>query len=483
MPRTALPPTAHPDRLLPPDPATRTIARDLYDAVSAMPIISPHGHVPASWFAQDLHFRNPTDLFITPDHYLTRILHASGVPLADLGVRQRDFGGERARHAFLLLGEHWPAFAGTPVRYWFEDSLTRVFGISRRFGPDTAGAIYDELDAMLADDEFTTRRLVERFNIAFISTTDDPCDDLAVHDQTNADPAFSPRLAPAFRPDRYLEPARADFAALAAALGDAAGCDTSTYAGHVEAMRVRRRHFKAHGAVLSDHSHADAGFARLDGRQAETLYAEALAGRITAADAHRLRRHMMADQAALAREDGLVMTIHPGVHRDYDEATLAGYGHDSGADLPSRIEFTEALRPLLNECGDDPDFHLVAFTMDESVYSRELAPLAGFYPSLYIGAPWWFIDAPEPIGRYYADVVPAAGFTKLSGFIDDTRALCSIPARHDMSRRLTARYVASLVADHRLSLDEGVRIMRDSVDAQPRRVFKLPACGTHNDQQ
>jgi glucuronate isomerase len=463
----------HPDRLLPTKEPELSIARDLYESVKDAPIVSPHGHVPIEWFARDLHFDNPTELFITPDHYVTRVLHAQGVALEDLGVAQQSFTGQQARNAFLLLGRHWRAFAGTPMRYWFEDALERVFGITTRFGGDTAGAIYDELDALLAQPEFSTRSLIKRFNIDFISTTDDPIDDLSLHEHINDDPDFQIRVAPAFRPDRYLEVGRPGWPSLVRNLGAVAGVDATDYSGFTEAMRIRRRYFKDHGAVLSDHSHADVGSERLSDELAASLFAKAMDGRIETDEAVRLRRHLFNDQASMAQHDGLVMTVHPAVHRDYDRLGLKTFGHDIGADIPGKAEFAVGLEPLLNEYGNNPDFHFVAFTIDETVYSRELAPLAGYYPSVYVGAPWWFIDAPESIERYFAAVVPYAGFTKLSGFIDDTRALCSIPSRHDMNRRVTAGYIAKLVADHRISKDEGLDLVRYAISMHPREVFKL----------
>ena len=463
----------NPDRLLPPAEPVLGYARDLYESVRSLPIVSPHGHVPVQWFAEDLHFKNPTELFITPDHYVTRVLHGQGVSLAELGVNQHHFSDEQARHAFDLLGHFWFAFAGTPMRYWFEDALASVFNVGTKFGADTAGRIYDELNELLQQPEFTTRSLANKFNLAFVSTTDDPVDDLALHDRVNKDPGFSARVAPAFRPDKYLEPGGADWPQLVARLGGSAGVNASDYDGFTEAMRIRRQYFKDHGTVLTDHSHFDVGSERLDDGEARKLFADAMVHAISPEDAIRLRRHLFNDQAKLAQEDGLVMTVHPAVYRNYDPSTFAHYGVDAGADIPARVEFVEHLAPLLHDYGSNQDFHFVIFTMDETVYSRELAPLAGFYPSVYIGAPWWFIDAPESINRYFGAVVPYAGFSKLSGFIDDTRALCSIPARHDMNRRLTAGYVAGLVADHRISLDEGMELVRYAVDTHPREVFKI----------
>ncbi|WEV67227.1 glucuronate isomerase [Bifidobacterium sp. ESL0769] len=466
-------PVLSPDRLLPAEGLPLRVARELYESVKDLPIVSPHGHIPVEWFARDKHFANPTDLFITPDHYVTRILHGQGVPLSALGVGQTDFTEAQARDAFLLFGKYWFAFAGTPMRYWFEDSLVRVFGINKKFGPDSASAIYDELNEMLKTPEFSTRALANRFNMEFVSTTDDPVSDLKLHDQVNADPDFKPFVAPAFRPDKYLEPSRADWPQLVRDLGASADIDASTYLGFTEAMRSRRRYFKDHGAVLSDHSHVDLNSERLSDGEVRMLFAEAYAGNIEAGDAARLRAHLFNDQARFAQEDGLVMTVHPAIARNYDAAAFAHYGADVGGDIPARAEFVEGLRPLLNEYGNNPDFHFVAFTDDETVFSRELAPLAGFYPAFYIGAPWWFIDAPDSISRYFHAVVPYAGFAKLSGFIDDTRAICSIPSRHDMNRRVTASFVSSLVCDRRISMDEGLAIMRAQVSTQPKRVFKI----------
>lgn len=167
------------------------------------------------------------------------------------------------------------------------------------------------------------------------------------------------------------------------------------------------------------------------------------------------------------------MTIHPGVRRNHHTDTFASYGPDVGCDIPIAVEYTDSLRPLLDAYGTHPNLHLVLFTIDETVYSRELAPLAGFYPSVYVGVPWWFIDAPEAIRRFRSAVTETAGFSRTSGFIDDTRAFCSIPARHDMSRRLDAGYLSELVTEHRLPEDEAYEAIHDLVVTNPRSVFKL----------
>ena len=463
----------HPDRLLPADPGARAVARRLYDEVRALPIISPHGHVDAHLLVDDEAFRDPASLFVTPDHYVTRLLHANGVPLAELGVGAGPLSEPAARTAWRHLCSHWPDFRGTPVRTWLECELVEIFGIDVRPCAATADEIYDLVAARLADDAYRPRALFERFGIDVLATTDDPCDDLAAHARLAADPSWSHRVIPTFRPDRYLEPGRADWPALVTRLGEVAGCDPGTYAGWVAAMESRRDHFRSHGAVSADHSHTDVGTDPLTTAEAARIYRAARSGPVPAGEATALRRHMLLEMARMSADDGLTMTLHPGVRRNHHPPTFAAFGPDTGHDLPLRADFTDPLRPLLERFGTHPGFTLVLFTLDETAFSRELAPLAGFYPSVYVGAPWWFLDAPEAVGRFRAAVTETAGFAKTSGFIDDTRAFCSIPARHDMSRRLDAGFLAHLVVEHRLDEDEARDTAVDLVVGRPTVVFGL----------
>jgi glucuronate isomerase len=462
-----------PDRLLPTDPGQRAIARELYALVQKLPIVSPHGHVPIEWIADNRPFRDATELLLTPDHYITRLLHSHGVPLHELGVGVPELSADRSRAAFRILCEHWPAFRGTPMRMWMEDELAGIFDIHHALSADSADAIFDEVTARLAEPDFMPRRLLERFDVEVLATTDDPLDSLEAHAAVAADPQVATRVLPTFRPDELLEPGSARWLSRSESLAESADVDVSSLDGFIEALRRRRAHFAAHGAVSTDHSHADAGAVRLEPAAAEQLYRAARAGTISLTETTALRRHLVFEQARLSTEDGLVMTIHPSIARDYDPATREKYGPNVGADIPLRGEFVHALRPMLNAFGTHPGFRLVAFTTDETTFASELAPLAGFYPSLFVGAPWWFIDTPDAIHRYYSAVSPNAGFGKLSGFIDDTRALCSIPARHDMNRRVTARYFAGLVADHRLSLEDAAAGVVELIQNQPRRVFGL----------
>ncbi len=463
----------HPDRILPSDPTLRPIAREIYQSVKDLPIVSPHGHVPGEWLAEDRPFADPTSLLITPDHYVNRLLHANGVPLSALGVGQSDFTPEQSRAAFGLLCDHWTVLRGTPMRFWFESELADIFGIDLQPSDETADDIYDAIAAALATPDFRPRALYDRFRIELLATTDDPCDDLAAHARLAADPTWTGTVVPTFRPDRYLEAASPQWNDLVDRLGEVSGHDTGSYAGWVAAMENRRAYFKRHGAISADHSHRDARAEPLSPAQAEQLYGLARAERITPDEADTLRRAFMFEQARMAADDGLVMTLHPAVYRNHHTSTFETYGADVGCDIPMAVEFTNALQPMLAAFGTSANFQLVPFTIDETVYSRELAPLAGFYPSVYVGVPWWFIDAPEAMARFRGAVTETIGFTRTSGFIDDTRAYLSIPARHDLSRRVDSGYLAKLVGDHRLSVEEALESAHELVVGNPRRAFKL----------
>ncbi|WP_454083341.1 glucuronate isomerase [Georgenia sp. Marseille-Q6866] len=466
----------HPDRLLPTEPEVRDVARRLYAATKDLPIISPHSHVPPQWLVDNKPFADPVSLLLSPDHYVLRMLHANGAELSDLGRGPNgpvELDEAGARKAWRILCENYYLFRGTPVKYWFDTTFVEVFGITEVPSAETADAIYDQIAEALTRPEFLPRALFERFGISVLATTDDPLDDLAPHRALAEDPTFTGRVIPTFRPDRFLELARPGWADLARQLGEVSGVDTGDYAGYIAALENRRRYFKEHGAVSSDHSHADAGTEPLELAEAERIYAAALRGEATAEEGRAFHRHMMSETARMATEDGLVMTLHPAVYRNHDTDNFERYGADAGSDIPIKVEFTKALQPLLARYGNHSNLTLVVFTIDETVYSRELAPMAGFYRSMHVGVPWWFIDAPEAIRRFRGAVTETAGFYRTSGFIDDTRAFLSIPTRHDMSRRLDAAYLAELVAQHRLTEDEALATALDLVTTIPKKVFKL----------
>lgn len=463
----------HPDRLLPPDPGVRAIARQLYEAVRDLPILSPHGHVTADLLHRNETFADPASLLITPDHYVTRLLHANGVSLDRLGVGRGPLSETDSRDVWRLVCENWAVFQGTPVRQWFDVELADTFDINERPSSKNADALYDQIADCLTQDAFRPRALFERFGIEFLATTDDPADDLAAHAALAADPSWAARVVPAFRPDRYLEPAQAGWTAAINRLGEVSGIDTGTYLGYLGALEDRRRYFIEHGAISSDHGHQDVHTDPLTTGEASRIYGEARAGRATAAESRAFRGHMLSEMARMSCDDGLVMLLHPGAQRDHHTPSALAYGANNGSDIPRATEYTTALRPLLERFGTHPNLNLVLFTLDETAWSREIAPLAGFYPSVYIGAPWWFLDAPDAIHRFQSAVTETAGFSRLSGFVDDTRAFCSIPARHDMSRRLDSAFLARLVAEHRLDEDEALETAVALVADNPRRVFRI----------
>lgn len=463
----------HPDRLFPADPGVRALARRLHEHVRDLPIVSPHGHVDARVLLADAAFSDPATLLISPDHYVFRLLHAAGVGLRELGVGLAELSDDQARTSWRLLCSNWAAFRGTPVRSWLQTELADVFGVTEQPSTRNADSIYDQIRDCLARPEYRPRALYERFGIEVLATTDDPCDDLTAHAALQADPSWGSRVVPTFRPDRYLDPTTAGWTEAVAALERATGVDTGTYGGYIAALEDRRRYFQAHGAVSTDHSYLDVQAQPLDRTDAARIYRAAVTGDASPQDAVAFRRHMLADMARMSCDDGLVMTLHPGVCRNHHTPTFEEFGADTGHDIPVQVEFTRALQPLLQRYGTHPNLHLVLFTVDETTFSREIAPLAGFYPAVYAGAPWWFLDAPDAIRRYRAAVTETIGFTRTSGFIDDTRAFCSIPARHDMSRRIDAGYLAGLVAEHRLEEDEAFETAYDLVVTNPRRVFKL----------
>lgn len=461
----------HPDRLLGSDRALRATARRLYEPLAAAPIISPHGHVSASLLASDRPYSDPAELFITADHYVTRLLHASGVPLDQLGLGSST---TPPREVWRTLCDHWPRFAGTPVKYWLEDSLARIFGIEAVPGPGTADQIYDALSERLAWPEYRPRALLESFGVEVLATTDDPADTLEHHRLLAAEPDLRTRVIPTLRADAYMTPDAPGWRASLNALAATSGQDCDSFDGLLEAIRLRRQAFAEHGATATDCGVEDAWATPLSDTRARALHRQALRGEISPADARAYRRNVLYRFGLMAAEDGLVMQLHAGVIRNHHRATFERFGPDTGHDLPVLTAYSEPLRELLNVVGTSRSFRIVLFTVDETAFSRDIAPLAGFYPSVYAGAPWWFLDAPAAVARYRAAVTETAGFFKTSGFVDDTRALCSIPSRHDMSRRLDAAYLASLVHNHQLTEPDAAAVARALVDEVPRSAFRLP---------
>ncbi|WP_433410176.1 glucuronate isomerase [Saccharomonospora azurea] len=469
----ATPLVLHPDRALPADPATRDVARRLYAETRALPLVCMHGHVEAEVLAEDAPFPDPARLLVVPDHYVTRMLVSQGVPLEALGVPRRDGGPVETdpRAIWRLLCEHWHLFRGTPSRYWLEHELSEVFGVRLQPSADTAEDIYDQLAAALSEPDFQPRALLDRFDIELISTTDPATSDLRHHARLRME-GLGDRVIPTFRPDAVVQPGHDGWRRHVAELGRVTDCDTTHYSGFLDALRERRRAFVEAGALATDHGHLSTDTTPLDNAEAARIYAAALTGTVTAEEASAFAGHMLFVMAGMSCEDGLVMQLHPGVLRDHHEDTFTAFGPDRGFDIPVAAEFTRGLRPLLQAYGHHPGFRLILFTVDETVYSRELAPLAGAYPSVRLGAPWWFLDSPDGMRRFRELATETAGFYNTSGFVDDTRAFASIPARHDLARRIDAGYLARLVTEHRLSEDEAAETAVDLAYHLPRLAYR-----------
>ncbi len=464
----------HEDRLFPTDPALRDLARALYDDVKALPILSPHGHTDPRWFAEDQPFPDPAQLFVTPDHYVFRMLCSQGVALSDLGVPRVDGGPTETdgRKIWRLFAQHYHLLRGTPSRLWLDHSFQHVFGIDRRLSAETADWYYDQIADCLARPEFRPRALFERFDIEAIATTEAATDDLRWHAMIKGS-GWQGRVITAYRPDGVIDPEMAGFAENVALMGQQTGFDTTTWAGYLDAHRARRAFFIEHGATSSDHGHASARTEDLPQADAAALFAKALCGTCTPEEADAFRGHMLTEMARMSLEDGLVMQIHPGSRRNHSDQVLAMFGRDKGFDIPGRTDYVTALRPLLNAVGMDPRLTLILFTLDETAYARELAPLAGVWPCLRLGPAWWFHDSAEGMRRFREMTTETAGFYNTVGFNDDTRAFCSIPARHDVARRVDCSYLATLVATGRLAEDEAPEVARDLTYGLAKRAYKL----------
>lgn len=463
-----------PDRLFPIEPGARALARALYGEVRDLPIVSPHGHTDPRWYAEDAAFPDPAQLFVTPDHYVFRMLHSQGVPLTDLGVPRVDGGPTETdgRTIWRRLAEHFHLLRGTPSRMWLEHTFETVFGLDKRLSPATADEFYDHIAERLARPEYRPRALFDRFGIEVIATTESALDDLRWHRQVR-ESDWSGRVVTAYRPDAVVDPDFPGFALNVAKLGELTGCDTATWEGYLEAHRQRREFFKDHGATSSDHGHPTARTENLAPAEAAALFARVLTGQATPEEADAFRGQMLTEMARMSLEDGLVLQIHPGSMRNHSVETLARFGRDKGFDIPTRTDYVRALKPLLDEVGERADLTIILFTLDESVYARELAPLAGVYPALKLGPAWWFHDSPEGMRRYREMTTETAGFYNTVGFNDDTRAFCSIPARHDMARRVDCAFLATLVATGRLAEDEAPEVARDLAYRLAKTAYKL----------
>lgn len=465
----AKPLVLHEDRLFPADPATRAIARELYRLVADLPIISPHGHTDPEWWATNRPFGDAAQLLLHPDHYVFRMLYSQGISLDALGIRN-DKADPRA--SWRLFAEHYHLFRGTPSRLWLDWVFSAVFGLEQRLDRDVADHYFDVITDALTTPAFRPRALFDRFNIEVIATTESPLDELR-HHRAIRESGWSGRVITAYRPDPVVDPEYEGFRENLAKLGELTGFDCFTWSGYLEAHRQRRAAFAKMGATSSDHGHPTALTADLAPAEAERLFTRVSQGAFTASDAELFRAQMLTEMAAMSVDDGLVMQLHPGAFRNHNPWLFEKYGRDKGADIPMATGYAHELRPLLSRFGNDPRLSLIVFTLDESAYSRELAPLAGHYPALKLGPAWWFHDSPEGMRRFRRHMTETAGFYNTVGFNDDTRAFLSIPARHDVARRIDCGFLAELVVEHRLEDWEAAELAVDLSYKLAKRAYKL----------
>lgn len=466
--------TLHPDRYFDPNPEIRGTARELYESIRDLPLVCPHGHVDPALLAENQPFPEPASLLILPDHYIFRMLYSQGIPLEDLGIPTRDGTQVETdpRKIWQIFAAHYHLFRGTPTRAWLDYELYHVFGIRTKLNGDSAMRIYDEMQEKLASPEFLPRALFDRFNIEVLTTTDAATDDLRHHDAIHASD-WARRVVPCFRPDALFRIAAPAWQDELRALERATGRSIESYAEFIRAIEDRRAYFRERGAVSTDHAVEEPLTHRLTRERVESIFDEALEGQVDAREQRLFEGHMLMEMAGMSVEDGMVMQIHPGSLRDHNRQIFERFGPDKGADIPLQTEFTRNLRELLNAYGNDPRFRLVVFTLDESTYSRELAPLAGHYPAMRIGPAWWFFDSIDGMRRYRELVTETAGLYNTAGFNDDTRAFLSIPARHDLSRRVDANYAARLVAEHRIDLDDAHEMVRAMAYGLVKETYRL----------
>jgi glucuronate isomerase len=462
-----------PDRLFPADPGMRSLARALYGEVAGLPIVSPHGHTDPAWFATDQHWSNATELLLAPDHYLYRMLYSQGVSLDRLGVPSRSGpSGADPREAWRLFSSHYYLFRGTPSRLWLDHVFASVFGFDVALEAATADLYYDRLGEALATPAFRPRALFDAFDIELLATTEGPHEDLAHHAAIRQS-GWPGRVVTTYRPDAVIDPEHEDFSAALTRFGELTGEDVESWPGYLAAHRRRRADFQAAGATATDHGHPTALTADLNKADKEALFGRIVGGGWSVADAELFRAQMLTEMAAMSVEDGMVMQIHPGSFRNHNRWLHGRYGRDKGADIPTRIDYVRALKPLLDRFGNAPGLSIILFTLDESAYARELAPLAGHYPCLRLGPAWWFHDSPEGMRRFREMTTETAGFYNSVGFNDDTRAFLSIPARHDVARRVDCAFLARLVAEGRLLDWEAAELAHELAYGLVKRAYRL----------
>ncbi len=448
-------------RFFDPNEEVRNLAHELYFGVKDLPIISPHGHVDPRLLAENAPFPDPAELIIIPDHYIFRMLYSQGIKLESIGIPAIDGTEVEKNHKNIwqIFGDNFYLFSGTPTGAWLAHEFSVVFGIRDKLNSRTAMKIYDAIQEKLQTEEFLPRNLFEKFNIEVLSTTDGAADSLEHHKKIK-ESGWNGRVIPCFRPDAVVNITAKSWKKEIEVLGAASGIEISSYKNYIKALEERRQYFKSMGAVSTDQGVVIPYTHQLSSSEAENIFQKALKGIATEDDANLFTANILMEMARMSVEDGLVMQIHPGSFRNHNKIVFERFGWDKGADIPVRTEYTRNLDELLNKYGNDTRLTLIIFTLDESNYARELAPLAGHYPALKLGPAWWFHDSIEGIMRFRKNVTETAGIYNTVGFNDDTRAFVSIPARHDLSRRVDSNYLAGLVAKHIIDMDEAKAMSR-----------------------
>lgn len=435
------------DRYFDPEPHRRSAARELYAEIRDLPIVAPHGHVEPGLLADPNEtLGTPADLFVIPDHYVFRMLYSRGVPMEDLGVPTTDDSPVESDHRKIWqrFAENFHLFRGTPTGGWLADELVNLFGVEEKLDGRNAQRIYDHLEACLASDEFSPRALFKRFNVETLCTTDAATDTLE-HHASLREQGWGQTVRPTFRPDAVTDLSTPGWMKNIERLSEVSGVDVFDYGSYLEALGERREFFARMGAVATDHSATMPYTERLEPVEIQSIFARALAGETNGYDAERFTAHMLIEMATMSAEDGLVMQLHAGSFRNHNPTVHERFGLDKGADIPVAADWTRGLKALLDERGNDPRLRIILYTLDESTYSRELAPLAGHYPILRLGAPWWFFDSTNGMRRYLNLVTETAGIYNTAGFNDDTRAFASISSRHDTWRRVVSDWLAELL--------------------------------------
>jgi len=456
------------------DEKVRKIAHQLYLKVRDLPLISPHGHVEPKLLANNEPFPDPTELILIPDHYLFRMLYSQGISLESLGIPTTDGTAVEKDHRKIwqVLGDNFYLFAGTPSGIWLTYTFAEVFGIREKFGPKTAMKIYDAMQKKLQTKSFLPRALFEKANIEVLTTTDAASDTLSYHKKMR-ESGWKGRVIPCFRPDAAVNLYTKAWKKEIDTLGSVCGKEIVDYKSYIQALESRREYFKSYGAVSTDQGIESPYTHRLTDGEADAIFQRALKGQATEKDAAAFIAHMLMEMARMSVEDGLVMQIHPGSFRNHNKKVFDRFGADKGGDIPVQTEYTRNMHEFLNEYGNNPKLTVVLFTLDETTYSRELAPLAGHYPALKLGASWWFHDSIQGMTRYRQNITETAGIYNTVGFTDDTRAFLSIPARHDLSRRMDSNYLAGMVARHMISMDEAAVLGKALAYGLAKKAYKL----------